>query len=348
MEGRGELSESLRVGVIGLGFMGATHVAAYQAASRDGHPCRLVAVADPKQHRRRGQLNDVGGNLDSGSADAAFDPAEVRGHATADDLIADADVDLVSVCTRTDSHVRTAEAALRAGKHVLLEKPVAVRTADVERLADVARESKRACVPAMCMRFWPQWRWLCDRVNDGEHGPLRSLTLTRLGSRPGWSGFYADPSRCGGAILDLHVHDTDFVAALLGVPRAVTSVGTVDHVTTLYHPRGGPHAPAHVAAEGGWEHDGLPFRMRYVAAFADATADFDIGRDEPLLLCQGGKAEPVDCGPLTGYDVEIRHVVDALSAGREPDLSLDDAVTTHRILDAERRSLAERRTVELD
>src|SRR5438876_8623297 len=100
-------SKSIGVGVIGLGFMGATHIAAYQNAARSGYPCRLVAVCDPKESRRKGQLWDVGGNAvsDMSAQTLAFDPAEVRAYENPDALLADESVDLVSICTRTDTHV---------------------------------------------------------------------------------------------------------------------------------------------------------------------------------------------------------------------------------------------------
>ncbi|MEM7809661.1 MAG: Gfo/Idh/MocA family oxidoreductase, partial [Planctomycetota bacterium] len=125
------MSDVVRVGVVGLGFMGQTHVAAYQSA--DG--ATLVAVADADEARRTGHAS-TGGNLDSGaSADRLFDPEAVRGYATAEELFADDDVDLVSICTPTPSHVDLAAAAMRAGKHVLVEKPVAVDTRQIEKLA---------------------------------------------------------------------------------------------------------------------------------------------------------------------------------------------------------------------
>ncbi|MEL7239210.1 MAG: Gfo/Idh/MocA family oxidoreductase, partial [Planctomycetota bacterium] len=129
------MSDKLRVGVIGLGFMGATHCAAYRQASG---LCELVAVCDPKASRRGGQLGDVGGNLDGGQATAAFDAGQVHGYETPAELLADGDIDLVSICTRTDTHVELACAAMHAGKHVLVEKPVALTTADVQKVADVA------------------------------------------------------------------------------------------------------------------------------------------------------------------------------------------------------------------
>src|SRR5437764_10333351 len=117
----------IRVGVIGLGFMGATHIAAYTAARAAGFACELVAVCDPKASRRRGELWDVGGNAvsDTSGRKLAFDPQRVRAVERPEQLLADPNVQLVSICTRTDTHVELSIAALKAGKHVLIEKPVA-------------------------------------------------------------------------------------------------------------------------------------------------------------------------------------------------------------------------------
>ena len=326
---------TLRVGVVGMGFMGRTHAAAFQAARRAGHACELVAFAD------RSGIKGAAGNLDGGAD--AFDPSGLRQHNSAEAMFADADVDLVSLCTPTDTHADLAVAAMRAGKHVLVEKPVAIDLQQIERVAAVAGETGRTCMPAMCMRFWPAWKWLRDRMGDGEFGALQSLSLQRLGSRPDWSPFYHDASRSGGALFDLHVHDTDFVVASLGQPAAVTCVGTIDAMTTLYHYDHG----VRVAAEGGWHHDGFGFRMRYIAVFEAATIDFDLLRTDPLLLCRNGEATPIELPQHTGYDGQVRALVDALAAGEPAPLSVDDALATHRVLLAEQRSLAARERVAL-
>src|SRR5207244_5061450 len=140
-----------------------------------GFACELVAVCDRKESRRRGELWDVGGNAVSpdvsGSArKLAFDPQRVRAYEDDEELIADPSIDLVSVCTRTDTHVDVAARCLRAGKHVLLEKPVALKSEDIRRLKHVADERGKLCMPAMCMRFWPGWDWLKARLNDRQFG----------------------------------------------------------------------------------------------------------------------------------------------------------------------------------
>ena len=140
-----------RVGVVGLGFMGRTHVAAYRAAAAAGHPNRLVAVCDREAARLAGESGARGNLEGERPGEPVFDPAGVETYEDPARLLADDAVELVSICTPTDSHVELAVAALEAKKHVLLEKPVALSSLEAERLAVVARRSDRLCMPAMCM-----------------------------------------------------------------------------------------------------------------------------------------------------------------------------------------------------
>lgn len=322
----------INVGVIGLGFMGGTHIGAYLKAAADGYPCRLAAVCDADPARRGGQLPGVG-NLDSGAA--AFDPKSVKAFAAPDELIACADVDLVDICTPTDSHVDVAMAALRAGKHVLVEKPVALTAEPIRQLAAAAAEAGKLCMPAQCMRFWPSWAWLRQAIADGRYGRLRALNLQRIGAMPTWSKFFMDAARSGGASIDLHIHDCDFVYHCLGRPDAVTSAGHLNHLSTVYHY---PDHSLHVTAQGGWLTPPTAFRMRYLAEFEHATADFDIGRTPQLLLARDGAVEPVDTGPLNGYDGEIRHLLTAIAEGLGNDqlqATLGDAIDVAIILETE-------------
>ena len=350
----GASDNNIRVGVIGLGFMGATHVAAYQAAAGAGHPCVLAAVCDRKASRRAGELWDVGGNIlaDTSARKLAFDPQQVKGYESPQQLLADERIDLVSICTRTDTHVELAVEALRHGKHVLVEKPVSLDAREIERLREATRSSGKLVMPAMCIRFWPEWAHLKQRIDDGEFGACMSVSIQRLASAPNWSSsFYRDGSKSGGALVDLHIHDTDFVRYCFGNPDSVSSIGrmgetgAIDHVTTAYHYRGAA-LPAHVVAEGGWDHHpAFAFRMRYVAVFEKATLDYDLTRESPLLLCRDGKTEPVRVESISGYDGQVRHLLSAINGQAELAATLDDAISVTRILDAERASAQTRQPV---
>ena len=326
------------VGVIGLGFMGRTHVAAYQEAQAAGLPCRLVAVADPNADRRDGRGEGAGNIATGAQAERIFDPAEVTGYADWQDLLADDRVGLISICTPTPTHVDLGLAAIATGKHVLIEKPLALTSADARRVADAARASKAIVMPAMCIRFWPAYAWLKRAIDSGEYGSVRSATFHRLGSTPAWADFYADPTRSGGALVDLHIHDTDVIRHCFGSPNAVVSEGSSNHLTTMYRYDDGPEM---VIAEGGWGHDpGFGFRMRFVVCFEHATAEFDLGRDPQLMLSNEGQSAAVEVEPITGYDAEIRHLIRCIAEGR-PDagVSCDDAAESLALLEAERESL---------
>jgi len=320
------------VGVIGLGFMGRTHVEAYARASEAGHANRLVAVCDRDADRRAGR-GGTGGNFETGEGEL-FDPARVRGCETVDELLADDDVELVSVCTPTDTHVDVAIRALEAGKHVLVEKPVALRASEVERVGAAARAAERVAMPAMCVRFWPGWSDLKTLIETEAYGGLRSLSIQRLGLMPGWGeGFYADVERSGGALFDLHVHDSDLVAWCLGMPRGVFSTGSPMHLTTSYLYDG-----LHVTAEGAWDHRG-EFVMRYAAAFEGATVTWSLGREAAMLVDTEKAQIEGESSELSGWDVEIRHLLDVIACGERLRATMDEAAGVIRLLEAERRSL---------
>ncbi|MCW5766941.1 MAG: Gfo/Idh/MocA family oxidoreductase [Phycisphaeraceae bacterium] len=338
----------LPVGVVGLGFMGRTHVRSYRQAARAGAACRVVAV-----HSADGMhAPSAAGNLDTGvAADDALDPALVRWCPTLDDLASDDRVELVSVCTPTDTHVAVAERLLAAGKHVLVEKPVATDSASVRRLRDAAAAAGRLCMPAMCVRFWPGWDWLRARVADGAYGAVRSAAFTRLGGAPHWSPeFYMDLSRSGGAMFDLHVHDADVIHWLFGMPRSVSSSGDLRGVSTLY--RYGPGGPERVTAEGAWvSAPGFAFRMRFTVQFERAVADWDLARPEHerLLLTEGGVQRAVPLAGGAGYQYEAEAMVRAVARGeaRAP-VTMDEALAATRLLEAEALSQRLGREVALD
>lgn len=330
----------VNVAVLGLGFMGRTHIGAYRAAAERGSANRLVAVCDSDPQRRAG-VSGAAGNLEDGeSAELMFDPASLNAYAEPAELFADPDVELVSICTHTDSHVDLAIQALEAGKNVLVEKPVATTSAEVARLAAAVSASSRLCMPAHCMRFWPGWDWLHDKIVSREFGGVRSAVFRRLASPPAWSpDFYANSERTGGALIDLHIHDADFIRWCFGEPSEVRSAGTLDHLSTLYRFEGGP---AHVVAEGGWDHSpGFPFQMRYIVVFDQATAEFDLSRDPVLTLSRGGESVAVDIPEGDGYVGEVQHLLDVVrSGGSDLRCTIEEAAGLALMLEKERSQLS--------
>jgi predicted dehydrogenase len=325
----------MRIGIIGLGMMGRTHYEAYNEIG-----AQVIAVADQDTKRAAGDLSGTGGNVLAGGL-THLPMDRIRGTTNASELIAMRDVDIVDVCLPTTQHVDLVVEALRAGKHVLCEKPLARTSGDAETIAAAARGAKGFFMPAMCMRFWPQWAWLKRAVAEKRYGAVRSATFRRVASMP--AGWYRDGKISGGAALDLHIHDTDFVQYLFGMPRAVSSrgysktSGEIDHVSTQFVYDDVPL----VTAEGSWcLADGYGFTMQYTVNFESATADFDLAREHPLRLSKGGQTEPVDCGPGFGYAAELRYFLDCVAKGERPSVvTADDAVRSIRLVEAEVQSI---------
>lgn len=336
---------SIKVGVVGLGMMGLTHLDAYGKLNG----VEVVALADRDEDRLNGR-KQAGGNIE-GQAEGGFDYSSVRKYTDAFELIADPDIDVVDICLPTPAHVPFGIKVLEAGKHLLTEKPLARTYEDAMKLVNAAEASDKIAMCAMCMRFWPGWTWLKHAIDDHRYGKLLSLSFRRIASHP-QGPFYQDGDANGGAALDLHIHDADFVQFLFGLPKSVSSVGysskttAVDHIATRY----GVGIDALVRAEGSWAMaDGYAFCMQYTANFENATAEFDSNSDHPLRLYKDGETENIELEDGMGYDHEIAYFLDCVRNNRQPEIvTMHDAANAVRLIEAEVESVRSGVTVTLD
>ena len=327
-------AKKINVAVAGLGFMGLTHLRVYQKLRH----ARIVAVCDNSRLPVNGVLRGVSGNIKS-SGDIQLGP-RVNVYREFSELLADREVELVDICTPTALHSEQTVAALKAGKHVLCEKPLAENVAVARKILKAAAASGKFLMPAMCMRFWPGWSWLKKVVAEKTYGVVRAANFRRVTAKPAWgrAGTHA-----GGALLDLHIHDTDFVNFLFGRPASVFSSGVtdahgnVDHVVTQYFY---PNGPA-VHAEGSWL---LPdgFNMNFALHCERATIDFDLSRGSAALRLHeaGKKPRTLKLEKTDGYGEEIRYFVDCVARGEKPSMvTALDGVTALEICAAEEKSV---------
>ncbi len=332
---------TVKVGIIGMGFMGRMHLSAYQKLAQ----AEVIAMADIDPDKRAGKGGGAGNLGDTGfeSDASAFQKIYERGG----ELIDDPDIDLVDICVPTCDHKKLFVKAVKAGKNVLLEKPMAVKSADVEAIVEAGKKTKRAVMVAQCIRFWPAYVLLKEYVDTKKLGKCKSLILRRQGAKGLWSPWYFDAEISGGAIYDLHVHDTDYVNFLFGKPKAVGSIGSiggttdrgVDHVVTnYYYPKSKVEA---VTAIGAWhQHKTWPFYMGYTAVFEQGTLDFDIQRPQPVMLYTDEAAQEITVGANDGWFEEIKYMVDCVAQREKPRLNMISSTeTTMKIVQAEQRSV---------
>ena len=341
----------IKVGIIGLGMMGQMHLAAW--AGIRGARLRMVADTDPK--RARGDFSGSWSNMDGGAKSIDF--SKVIGTSDPMELIHSDEVDLVDICVPTPFHLDLALAAIKAGKHVLCEKPLARTAADARRIARAAEKGPGLFQPAMCLRFWPEWTWLKKAVEKNTFGKVISADFKRVGAFP--PGWFMRGDLSGGAILDLHLHDTDFIHYVFGMPNAVSSGGwhgpskCIDHVHTRYIYEGGPV----VTAEGSWAAaETKPFAMSYLVHFERASVEYNSGNsDAPLMLYRKahGKRKPtepkvVKCTGNDGYKGEMAYLVKCIQKKHTPRVvSAAEAAESIRIVEAEVKSVETGRIIRL-
>jgi predicted dehydrogenase len=331
----------LGVGIVGLGYMAATHIKAY----RQIEGFQITAICNPSGRNLDGDFSNAAGK---GSSDQPLklDMSQVKPYRNFTDMLADDSVDVIDICAPTHTHPDLAIPALKAGKHVLCEKTVARTSQLAEQIVKAAAASSGLFMPAMCLRFWPDWLWLKNAITSGAFGKVQAVRFRRVAQPPGWGqGFFLNGSLSGGALLDLHIHDVDFVQFCFGLPRRVFSSGftkvssAIDHVVTQYQVESG----ATVSAEGSWAMtEGFGFNMSYTAIFERATADYDSARGEDSLKLFEQTREPqvLRPGGDDGYVGQLRHFLQCIS-NREAKLAVtaDDGARAIRICEAEARSI---------
>jgi predicted dehydrogenase len=323
---------TLGIGIVGYGFMGRTHAQSWLEARRMGIDCELRAISARRQENAAGGT----GNIATG-ADAVHLPPHVALFDDAESVINNDEIDVVSICTPTDTHVELACAALRNGKHVLLEKPVALSVEAMRPLLDEASRSSALCMPAHCMRFWPGWPFAREAVADERYGRLLRATFRRVGPKPGWKReFYGDDRRSGGALFDLHIHDADFVLWCFGEPQNVRCSGTTRHVHATYE-----YDDYAVNTEGAWiDDDAVALEMKYRLTFEHGELDFSFDRSPPLQLVRGSSIETVPVEAVSAYTAQAVHLAEAVIQRRTSlRVTLADAHAVTELLQREARLL---------
>lgn len=335
-----------RVALIGYGVMGGTHANGY----REMPGAELVCVIDIDEAKRKKAEESLG----------------VRTYGTFAEATAAEEFDILDCCLPTYLHTDAVVEALEAGKHTLCEKPMALTVADCQRMIEARDRAGKHLQICHVLRWWPEYVKLKEVVEAGGGGRLRNVTCTRIGGTPLWSWdhWLQDGERSGGALVDLHVHDIDWICAMLGRPKAVfASASEIDRAT----------GPAHVYAtylydgiaafaEGGWD-QASGFEMACRVTCEDAVVSYSSAQSPTLQLLtadgsqpipfesvslDGSAAEEGNISELGGYYAECKYFVDCIEAGRTPSVvTAEDAMQNIEIAQAEIESVRTGRVVQL-
>lgn len=254
---------SMRIGIIGFGFMGGVHLSAIEQIK----DATVVAVAS----RTRPAPNaPARGNLPQLQSGAL--PDTVHWYGDWHQLVQDPEVDAVDICLPTHLHQEVAIAALQQGKHVLCEKPLSLTAEACDQILASAQKSGRTFMVGHVLRFMYPYQYLASFIHETCHDDIVSCTLRRETGYPQWSEWLASENGSGGAILDLLCHDIDMAIHLFGKPTSVSAVsqGAIDTMSgTLHYAKG--HS---VRIEGGWRDPEIPFSAGFEVTAKNASLVF--------------------------------------------------------------------------
>jgi UDP-N-acetylglucosamine 3-dehydrogenase len=245
----------IQIGLIGAGFMGTTHANAYKQIPA----ARIKWVVD----RDLPRAETIAGDSDASPTDDM------------DKVFTDPEINVVDITLPTPFHAEIAIKALKAGKHVIVEKPIALTIQEALSMVDAARESDRWLMVGHVLRFIPEYSALIQQVTNGQYGRPLLAHAYRLSNIPQWADWFKDPQKTGGAVIDLQIHDIDILNLLFGKPASVYSLGSKD-------------------LNGGW--NSLYSLIKYPQGAASIECSFNKPRDYPFTCglrveCEKGEVE---------------------------------------------------------
>jgi predicted dehydrogenase len=302
--------------------MGMIH---YLAAARL-KGAKVDAICSRDRKKLVGDWRGIRGNF--GPAGTRMDLSKVSCYADYEDLLADPAIDLVDVCTPTNLHCDMAIRALQAGKHVLVEKAIALEARDADAMLKTAARAGKLLMVAHVLPFFGEFAFAAEAIRSGEHGGLLGGHFKRVITQPDWSADIGDAAKTGGPAVDLHIHDTHFIGLVAGVPARVFSSGlvqrdgSVSYLTTQY--LYGPSGPAISCSSGAVAMKGRQFVHGYELYLEKATLVYESGTAPLTVLTADGKVKSPKLrggdDSIAAFTAEIQAAVDAVASGTMPPL----------------------------
>ncbi|HIJ65261.1 MAG TPA: Gfo/Idh/MocA family oxidoreductase [Candidatus Hydrogenedentes bacterium] len=303
----------VKVGIIGFGFIGRMHLATLRA----GGLAEVVAVADGDASRlARSGAGD--GNI---AIEGDTSLVDVETFEDPNKLLDSENVEAVILGVPTYLHKSYILKSIEAGKHILCEKPMVLDANEGCEVIAALEGYDRVFMVAHCIRFWPAYVKAYELVREQIYGHVLSAHFVRNSPKPlwAWDNWLLDEQRSGGAILDLHIHDVDYVNYLLGKPTEIAAAGIregkegIGQIVALYTYADGPV----VSLDGGWAHQPtFPFRMTFRISLEEATLESD-GAALHVHTASGEHLVP-ELLPGDGYSREQEYFFACIRDGKTP------------------------------
>lgn len=300
----------VKVALIGFGGIAkAAHFPAYLELEKK-EMVKLVAICDIRADKFEEEVEiNIGGSSNPTVG------GNVKKYTDWHEMLKNEDVDMVDICLPTYLHADTACEALKAGYHVLCEKPMSLSYGNCLKMIEAANQSGKKLMIGQCLRFSTNYNYLKKVISDNTFGKVKGGVFRRQSCPPvwGWDNWFMDYNRSHSCILDMHIHDIDIVRCFFGEPEAVSCVSQnlyagkdMAHSTLMYR-------DFSILVLGDWTQEGIPFVADYRVAFEKATIDFK--DDVVTVYPRGGEPFKPELADDHMYYNEIEFFIDSISNG---------------------------------
>ncbi len=329
----------ITIAVFGAGTMGSVH--ARHAASLPGVGVKYIC--NPAPEGGRPLAEEVGARWVDDSRVVTGDP----------------EVDLVVLAYPTHVRREVIEPALAAGKYVFCEKPLASTLAEAQGIARLDAQAESWLSVGMVVRHFWEYQTARETVRGGRLGPVGMVRTSRACSFPrGYDDWFADYERSGGVVLDLMLHDIDFLCWTFGAVRRVYAkgmryAGRPERDYALVTLRFESGEIAHL--EGSWCEPPATFYTTIEIAFSQGLLEYDRRKVQPLVFTPLGGGQ--EQGPSvvipempeleSPYLKELREVVEAIQSGAPPPIPAAEAVAAIEVAEAALTAMRTGRPVHL-
>jgi len=313
----------IKICITGCGMIGTAHVVGLAANAPEG--VEYYAVCDSDKEK----------------CDAFAEKFGLKAYYDFDEMLKDESIDFIDICLPSFMHEEFAVKAAKAGKHILLEKPIAFTMEAALNIYAAARENGVKVMVAQNLRCWPEYAKIKELIDSGILGDIVTIYAGRLGQMPTWSNWYKDPEKSGETLFNLTLHDIDFAHYLFGKPKSIYSAGSIDQygcyndVMNIIKFENGTN----VLVDGSLSMTpGYPFTMHMRVLGTKGTLEFSYKAGENLdaencktsfllyLPDEGGKEVTFDSYDAYGY--EIKYFADCIRDGVEPEMVSEESILT--------------------
>lgn len=331
----------LKIGLIGAGHIAANHINAYKKTGI----CEVVAIADINIENAKNRAEEF----------------EIRNYyADYKELLKDESIDAVSIITPTFTHKEMVVAALKAGKHVLCEKPPMLNADEAKECEKVAKENGKLLMYAFVCRFHNSSQYLKKYIEAGKLGEVVSAECMRMSRCSASQSWFSSREKGGGALKDECIHEVDLLMYLMGYPKVRYVVANESFVNNdlpeklnngdgwVSHDKSSYERTIESTIEGmvfldngasirvkcGKISNSLTIGRSYELTGSKAGVRCESNKIKMLELSDQGFAEKSpDIPYVSAFEKEIEHFADCIKNGTECIVKPSEAVALMEIID---------------